>query len=309
MNRDSSGNLTMTFEEVLQQKKQEVDELVFGFLPEEEGYAQMVKEAANYSVRVGGKRLRPLLLLETNQLFCEPAVPEAKPLAVALELIHTYSLVHDDLPAMDNDDLRRGNLTTHKKYGEAVGILAGDALLNLSMQVAVQAVYIAPDPARVAEAIHILYDKAGMDGMIGGQTADVLAEKQEEAIEADKLDYIYRKKTGALIEAAMMIGCALAPKTTRQDVKIMERIAGLVGMAFQIQDDILDVEGDEETLGKPIGSDARNEKSTYVTLFGMEQAKKEVNRLTEEASELLAVYAGKDSFLQQLIASLAGRSM
>ena len=297
----------MKIEEELKQKKQEIDELIERFLPEEEGYAKTVAEAVNYSVRAGGKRIRPMLLLETHRLFHRGILPEAEALAVALELVHTYSLVHDDLPAMDNDELRRGMPTTHKRYGEAIGILAGDALLNLSMQTAMQAFRRPSEPMIVAKAISDLYDKAGIDGMIGGQTADVLAEKRGEKIEKGKLDFIYEKKTGALIEASMMIGCRLAPESREKDVTAVERAARLIGMAFQIQDDILDVEGIEEVLGKPIGSDYRNNKSTYVNFVGMERAKKDVKELTEEAVSLMKPYIGEDDFLIRLMKMLAER--
>ena len=297
----------MSIEEEIDRKRKKIDELIEEFLPEEEGYARTVAEAVNYSVRAGGKRIRPMLLLETHKLFHGAVLPEARALAAALELVHTYSLVHDDLPAMDNDELRRGQPTTHKKYGEAVGILAGDALLNLSMQVAVQAFRRPSEPMIVAKAIRDLYDKAGIDGMIGGQTADVLAEKNKKEIDKKELDFIYDKKTGALIEAAMMIGCRLAPESREKDVAAVERAAKLIGLAFQIQDDILDVEGIEELIGKPVGSDYRNGKSTYVNFAGMKQAKKDVADLTEEAVGLMMPYVEEDDFLIRLLRFLAKR--
>lgn len=297
----------MSFEEELKNRQQYVDDLLERYLPEESGYAVKAMEAVNYSVRAGGKRIRPILLLETLRFFEGRILPEAEPLAVAIELVHTYSLVHDDLPAMDNDELRRGKPTTHKKYGEAMGILAGDALLNLSIQVALQAIWATPDAKLAARAIGDLYDKAGLDGMIGGQVADVLAEKESETIDRAKLDFIYEKKTGALIEAAMVIGTRLAKSTREKDVGIVREAAARIGLAFQIQDDILDVEGVEKIIGKPIGSDYRNGKSTYINFAGMEQAKKDVVRLTDEAVSAMEHYKKKDDFLLQLMRYLAGR--
>ena len=295
------------FSEEYDKKKQEINDLLERFLPKEEGYTKPLAEACNYSIRAGGKRLRPMLLLETNRLFHGKMVPEAECLAAAIEMVHTYSLVHDDLPAMDNDELRRGLPTTHKKFGEAIGILAGDALLTAAMQTAMLAFRNSADPHIVSWSVKTLFDKAGMDGMIGGQVVDVLAEKREESLDRGKLDFIYEKKTGALIEAAMMIGCWLAPESRKKDLLIIEQVASKIGLAFQIQDDILDVEGIEEVLGKPIGSDYRNAKSTYVSLLGMETAREDVKRLTGEAVSLIAPYAGKDSFLVQLLIHLVTR--
>ncbi len=299
----SEDNFTEEFNE----KKKAIDRMLEGFLPKEEGYASLAAEAVNYSIRAGGKRIRPMLLLETNCLFHGEAVGEARCLAAAIEMLHTYSLVHDDLPALDNDELRRGLATTHKKYGEAIGILTGDALLNLSMQTALLAFSPASDPRIVARAIRILYDKAGLEGMIGGQVVDVLAEKQSRTVDQKELDFVYEKKTACLIEAAMMCGCWLAPESREKDLLRIEAAASKIGLAFQIRDDILDVEGIEEVLGKPIGSDYRNAKSTYVTLKGIDKARKDVESLTEEAVDLMKPYAGEDDFIIKLMRALAGR--
>lgn len=277
-------------------------------LPSEEGFCKTVLEAMNYSVRAGGKRIRPILLLEVNSLFGDSITKEAYCFAAALELIHTYSLVHDDLPAMDNDDLRRGKPTTHKKYGEAMGILAGDALLNYSMEVALLAFDTTDDYKKVADTLKLLYQKSGIYGMIGGQVADVEAEKNGESIDRKKLEYIYANKTGALLEAAMMAGCMLSQKGDADACRIMGEAASKIGLAFQIQDDILDIEGDEELIGKPKGSDERNEKATYVKFAGMETAKQDVAKLTGEAIDLLLQYTNKESFLIMLIESLVDRS-
>lgn len=297
----------MRFHEELEQKKLYVDGLIDKRLRKSEGYASTIIDAVNYSLKVGGKRIRPILLLETNKMFAGGMLEEAKTIAVALEMIHTYSLVHDDLPAMDDDDLRRGHPTTHARYGEALGILTGDALLNESMEIALSAIVKSEDKERVSRAVSLLYRKAGIDGMIGGQAADVLAEKRNEFIEEDKLKFIYINKTSALIEASMMAGAILAPDASESDISAVERAASAIGMAFQIRDDILDVSGDEKKLGKNIGSDEKNAKSTYVTFAGMEGAKEHVAKLSDEAQRILLRYADEDSFLLKLIDYLADR--
>ncbi len=299
----------MTFPEALEQKKSAIDRLIEEHLRKEEGYASLLIEAVNYSLRVGGKRIRPILLTEANRLFAGEVMPEAGTLAVALEMIHTYSLVHDDLPAMDNDALRRGHPTTHAKYGEAMGILAGDALLNEAVEVAFSAVLSAEDNERTCKAAAMLFNKAGIGGMVGGQSADVLAEKRNEFIEEEKLNFIYENKTQALIEASVMCGAMLAPKASKEDVRALGRAASCIGMAFQIRDDILDVTGDEKSLGKPIGSDERNGKSTYVTFAGEEGAKKRIRELTDEACGIVSRYTGEDDFLIELFRFLAIRDI
>ncbi|MBR5636193.1 MAG: polyprenyl synthetase family protein, partial [Pseudobutyrivibrio sp.] len=270
-----------------------------------EGMQGLIFDAMQYSVTAGGKRLRPILMNETFQLFGgEGDVIE--PFMAAIELIHTYSLVHDDLPAMDNDMLRRGKPTTHAVYGEAMGVLAGDALLNYAFETALNAYDADVDAVRVTEAMRLLARKAGVFGMIGGQVVDVESEKNQLAMTKEKLDFIYELKTSALIEASMMIGAVLAGATEEQ-VQTIENVAKKIGLAFQIQDDILDVEGDEATLGKPIGSDERNEKCTFVTFAGIEKSKEEVKRLTDEAIEELNSLPVKNKFLNQLLNYLVYR--
>ena len=272
------------------------------YLPQETGFQKTVLEAVNYSVLAGGKRLRPLLMKETYQMFGgEGKVVE--PFMAAMEMIHTYSLVHDDLPAMDNDEYRRGKKTTHAVYGEAMGILAGDALLNLAFETAAGAFDMETSP-RTAKALQILSGKAGIYGMIGGQVVDVESEGQP--LSREKLDFIYRLKTSALIEAAMMVGAVLAGASD-EEVAAMERVAGDVGLAFQIQDDILDVTSTLEVLGKPIHSDDKNNKTTYVTLEGLDKAKKDVEEISERALSTLASLEHKNAFLEELIRMLITR--
>lgn len=226
-----------------------------------------------------------------------------EPYMAAIEMIHTYSLVHDDLPAMDNDEYRRGRKTTHAVYGEAMGILAGDALLNLAFETAAQAFELDLSE-RTAKAMRILAEKAGIYGMIGGQVVDV--ESEGYAISREKLDFIYRLKTSALIESSMMIGAVLAG-ATEDEVERIERTARDVGLAFQIQDDILDVTSTLEVLGKPIHSDEKNEKTTYVTLEGLDKARQDVEEISKRALATLASLERKNPFLEELITMLITR--
>ena len=292
----------MSFKEDLQKKTKEIQELLGQYLPEEKGFQKTVLEAMNYSVTAGGKRLRPMLMQETYRMFGGSG-RVVEPFMAAIEMIHTYSLVHDDLPAMDNDEYRRGRKTTHAVYGEAFGILAGDALLNYAFETAAGALEQELSP-RTAKAIGILASKAGIYGMIGGQVVDVESEGQ--AISRDKLDFIYRLKTSALIESSMMIGAVLAG-ASEEEVEKIRQVAEDVGVAFQIQDDILDVTSTLEVLGKPIHSDEKNEKTTYVTLEGLEQAKKDVEEISRRALGTLISLERKNPFLEELITMLITR--
>ena len=292
----------MSFKEELLTKTQEIEELLKRYLPEETGFQKTVLEAMNYSVTAGGKRLRPMLMQETYRMFGGSG-PVIEPFMAAIEMIHTYSLVHDDLPAMDNDEYRRGRKTTHAVYGEAMGILAGDALLNYAFETAAGA-FALELSERTARAIQILAGKAGIYGMIGGQVVDVESEGQ--AISQEKLDFIYRLKTSALIESSMMIGAVLAGASD-QEVEIIQRVAKDVGLAFQIQDDILDVTSTLEVLGKPIHSDEKNEKTTYVTLKGLAEAKQDVEEISKQALSALAILEHKNPFLEELITMLITR--
>ena len=292
----------MNFKEELQKRTGEIEELLKAWLPEETGFQKTVLEAMNYSVLAGGKRLRPMLMQETFRMFGgEGRLIE--PFMAAIEMIHTYSLVHDDLPAMDNDEYRRGKKTTHAVYGEAMGILAGDGLLNLAFETAAEAFSMEISP-RTAKGVQILSRKAGIYGMIGGQVVDVESEGQP--LSREKLDFIYKLKTGALIESSMMIGAVLAGASD-EEVAAIERVAGDVGLAFQIQDDILDVTSTLEVLGKPIHSDDKNHKTTYVTLEGLEKAKEDVERISRRALETLKSLDAENEFLEELIRMLITR--
>lgn len=294
----------MSFNEEYCEKKEYIENVLRAYLPEKEGYQKIIMEAMEYSLMAGGKRLRPVLMLEMYRLFGGKS-RVIEPFLAAIEMIHTYSLVHDDLPAMDNDDYRRGRKTTHIVYGEDMGILAGDALLNYAFETACSAFGAeGADCARVGRALCVLAEKAGIYGMIGGQVVDV--KESGHQVSGEVLDFIYRLKTGALIESSMMIGAILAGAGEEQ-VKAAERIAEKIGLAFQIQDDILDVTGAEEVLGKPVHSDEKNEKTTYVTWKGIEEARRDVARLTDEALEELERFPAHDKFLAQFLRSLVSR--
>lgn len=302
-----NGNLNKSqFMEELQQKVEHINNVLEKFLPVEEGQQRIIFEAMNYSVRAGGKRLRPILMEETYHMFGgSSAVIE--PFMAAIEMIHTYSLVHDDLPAMDNDEYRRGKKTTHAVYGEAMGILAGDALLNLAYETAAKAFDMEVIDARVARAFTVFAKKAGVYGMVGGQVVDVESEKSDDcSITREKLDFIYRLKTGALIESSMMIGAILAGASS-DEVSRVEQIAAKLGLAFQIQDDVLDVTSTLEVLGKPVGSDEKNNKATYVTFEGLDKAVSDVERISKEAEEQLDDLGYDDAFLKELFEYLIHR--
>lgn len=295
-------------EELLRQKTEDIERGFKPYLFREEGYAKTVLEAMNYSILAGGKRLRPMFLYEAYKLFGGRDEAAVRPFMMAMEMIHTYSLVHDDLPAMDNDDYRRGKLTTHKKYGEDMGILAGDALLNGAYETACKAFDSHTDTALVGQALRVLAAKAGIRGMVGGQTADV--EHSGQPVDEDTLFYIYKNKTSALIEASLMVGAILAGASD-EDVESMEIVGESIGIAFQIQDDILDVTGDEQVIGKPVKSDEKNAKSTFTAIHGLEESEKKVREYTERGIDKLQGIAWQDrvaaDFLKELIASLVGR--
>ena len=292
----------MNFKEELQNRIESIEDILKSYLPKEDGLQKTVIEAMNYSVLAGGKRLRPMLMQETYKLFGgEGKIVE--PFMTALEMIHTYSLVHDDLPAMDNDEYRRGKKTTHAVFGETMGILAGDALLNYAFEVASEAFDIETSQ-RVAKAFKVLAKKAGIYGMIGGQVADI--ESEGKKVGLDVVEFIHRLKCGALIESAMLIGAILAGATQEEQDKI-EHIGADIGYAFQIQDDILDVTGTTEVLGKPAGSDDKNEKSTYVSIRGLEDAKNDVLMMSERAINTLHSLKYENEFLEELIKKLVNR--
>lgn len=286
------------------EKIQEIEEIIKKYLPKEEGEQKTVIEAMNYSILAGGKRLRPMLMLETYRMF--GGVEEViEPFMAALEMIHTYSLIHDDLPAMDNDDYRRGRKTTHIVYGEAMAILAGDGLLNLAYETAAEGLDKTEYKDRAVRALQVLSKKAGIYGMIGGQTADIEAEENKNVTKLQLL-YIHANKTAALIQAALMVGGILAGADEKK-IEHLEKIGYNVGIAFQIQDDILDVTSSLDVLGKAVGSDDKNEKATYVTLTGLEESMKEQKALSLEAVELLSSFPEDNASLGEIIKDLVTR--
>ena len=304
---------------MISEKAKKIDEIIDRYLPKEEGVAKTVMSAMNYSIHVGGKRLRPMFMMETYEMF-GGRCPEEElyPFMAAIEMIHTYSLCHDDLPAMDNDTMRRGMPSTFAKFGEAMGILAGDALLNYAFETAQKTFDAIPEDApdaavrmkKVAKAFSILSKKAGIYGMIAGQVADIEAEDDPSHATMDTIRFVHENKTAAMIESSMMIGAALAG-ATKEEIQTMETIGSDVGLAFQIVDDILDITGDKEALGKPIGSDERNGKVTYVSLVGLEKAREDVKMLSKRAQDSLAGLAQSQNahgaFLKELITALIDR--
>ena len=301
---------TVDYKELLSRKTEYAEKVIEKYLPAEEGFLTELVSAMNYSVLVGGKRLRPIFIDSVYRLMGGKDGRQ-EPFMAAMEYLHTYSLVHDDMPAIDNDELRRGKPTTHKKYGEACALLAGDGLLHWSTQTALKAFSCASDASgreAVIDAMTVFAEKSGPYGMLGGQSVDVLFTGKHPR--KDRLDYIYRLKTCALIEASMMIGAILAG-ANKDCVKKFEVIGKNVGMAFQIQDDILDCVGDAALIGKPLNSDEKNGKTTYVSLFGIAAAKKEVERLSAEAEQILNDIKSADEaekgFLMWLIDSLVRR--
>ncbi len=298
----------MNFDEELKEKIRYIEEILNAYLPKEEGYQKTVIEAMNYSVLAGGKRLRPMLMAETYAMF-GGAGKIVEPFMAAVEMIHNYSLVHDDLPAMDNDEYRRGRKTTHAVYGEGMAVLAGDGLLNYAFETACMAFEMAEnyeEYKQAATALSVLSKKAGIYGMIGGQCADIEAEDNQESVTKELLLFIHEHKTAALIQSAMMIGAILAGADKKQ-VDELEKCAYNIGVAFQIQDDILDVTGSIEVLGKPIGSDEKNNKITYVTMHGVEKSKEKVAEMSNEAIGILKSFPKRNLFLEKLAEQLIYR--
>lgn len=314
----------MNFDGELEKKRNRVEEMLETYLPEPVGEQRMVLEAMRYAVSAGGKRLRPILMAESAVLFAEakevwrtdqtvvpklPTVGAFPPFMAAIEFIHTYSLIHDDLPALDNDDYRRGRKTTHVVYGEDIAVIAGDGLLNYAFETALRAFAMAvtiEDYQRTECAMKILARKAGVYGMVGGQCADLLAEKPEAKPTGETLLYIHKNKTAALIQAAMTIGAVLAGADEKAVVQL-EKCAENIGVAFQIQDDILDVTSSLEVLGKPTGSDEKNQKLTYVALHGLEESKRKVRELSKEAVGILQSFPERNTFLETLVERLIYR--
>ena len=297
--------------DIISEKAKAIDAIIDEFLPKEEGLAKTVMTAMNYSIHVGGKRLRPMFMQETYRMFGGADEKIVHPFMSAIEMIHTYSLCHDDLPAMDNDMMRRGKKSTHAMFGEAMGILAGDALLNYAFETALSAFDLITgdeeiqQTKRIAAALRILADKAGINGMIAGQVVDIESEDAPSEVTMDTIRFIHEKKTAAMIESSMMIGAVLAGAGD-EEVTTMEEIGSDVGLAFQIQDDILDITGSDEVLGKPTGSDDKNNKATYVTLVGLDEAKNDVKRISESAMEKLSGLPGSSTEAGVFLAELIG---
>ena len=293
----------VNFKNELKIRTDHAEQVIRKYLPEETGFAKTMAKAMNYSMLAGGKRLRPVFIGETYHLFggqgelCEPFM-------AAMEMIHTHSLIHDDLPALDNDDYRRGRLTTHKVYGEAMGVLSGVALLNRAYEVMLMSFSMTEDKERGIKAMRIMSDRTGLNGMLGGQSVDV--ENDGKPLSREMLDYIYENKTSALIEASMMTGAVLAG-ADEQELLVIRQAASDIGLAFQIQDDILDVTSSQEELGKPVHSDEKNNKVTYVSLMGAEKASRKVKELSDHAVEMIRSLDREDEFLVLLVESLVSR--
>ncbi len=285
----------MNFKEELKNRANLVEAALERFLPSSDAYPPLIHQAMRYSVMGGGKRLRPALVIAGAETVGGKSA-DVLPAACAVELIHAYSLIHDDLPAMDDDDYRRGKLTNHKVYGEAVAILAGDALLTLAFKLLTE--IESSHPEKVLKVINELAEGAGTFGLIGGQVVDTCStdESDGEAV----LEYIHRHKTGALYRVSVRAGAILAGASKKQ-LDCLTEYAELLGLAFQIKDDILDVEGDEKKLGKPVGSDIKNEKLTYPALFGLEKSREKARQAAGKAQEALRCFDRKADFLRALV--------
>jgi len=286
----------MEFNNSLKIKSDYIEDLLKKYMPKEDGYQSTIMEAMNYSLKAGGKRLRPILTLEACKVVGGNE-EDAIPFAMAIEMIHTYSLIHDDLPALDNDDLRRGKPTNHKVYGEAMAILAGDGLLNYAYEVMLSNSLNKENPENYIKAINEISKSAGIYGMIGGQVVDV--ESENTAIPKEKLDYIHLNKTGAIIIGCMRAG-AIIGNASYDELEKITKYAKNIGLSFQIVDDILDIIGDQAKLGKNIGSDIENNKSTYPSLIGIEQSREIAIKLIDEAKENIKKLNGDSSFLEGL---------
>ena len=286
----------MEFKDVLKQKIDNIETLLNKYMPKEEGYQKTIIESMNYSLKAGGKRLRPILTLESCKIVGGKE-EDAIPFAIAIEMIHTYSLIHDDLPSLDNDDLRRGKPTNHKVFGEAMATLAGDALLNYAFELMLSSSIDKKDSNKYLKAINEVAKHAGIYGMIGGQVVDV--ESENKIIDKDKLDFIHLNKTAAMIVGSMRAG-AIIGGASEEELEKVTKYGRNIGLSFQIVDDILDITGDEEKLGKPIGSDIENHKSTYPSLLGLEKSREIARQLIEEGKSSIDGLSSEIDFLNQL---------
>lgn len=286
----------MEFKQSLKEKSNYIESLLDEYKPKEDGYQTTIMEAMNYSLKAGGKRLRPILTLEACKIVGGNE-EDAIPFAVAIEMIHTYSLIHDDLPALDNDDLRRGKPTNHKVFGEAMAVLAGDALLNYAFEVMLSNSINKENPQKYLKAINEIAKSVGIYGMIGGQVVDV--ESEDKSISKEKLDFIHLNKTAAIIIGCMRAGAIIGNADEEQLEKIT-KYGKNIGLSFQIVDDILDIIGDEAKLGKHVGSDIENNKSTYPSLLGLEKSKEIAKQLIHEAKDSIKDLSQDHSFLDGL---------
>lgn len=278
-----------------------IDKSLDNYIATKDNPQSLIYDAMRYSVFAGGKRLRPILMWETARIFGKDW-NDVKPFACALEMIHTYSLIHDDLPAMDNDDLRRGLPTSHIKFGEDIAILAGDALLNKSFEIIAESDI---EPKVAMKALKVLSTASGTEGMIGGQVVDLKSEGVE--ITLEQMQYIHSLKTGALIRAACTVGAILSDASPAE-IQAIDEYALNLGIAFQIRDDILDVTGDTDDLGKPVGSDADLMKNTYITMCGLDKSELLVKEFSQKAKDALSVFSDKNEFLLRLTDYLINRN-
>ena len=309
MSRNKEGKIMEFMENTAFKQEQEenisyIEDVLKNYLPKNPSYQKSIYDAMEYSVMAGGKRLRPMMMYQTYKMFGGEDKELIEPFMAAIEMIHTYSLVHDDLPAMDNDTYRRGRKTTHVVYGEDMGILAGDALLNFAYETAIKGAAAAKATKNAINALDILSKKAGITGMVGGQVVDV--ELTGKKLDEERLDFIFKLKTGALLEASLMVGAALAGADEKY-IELMEQAGLNIGMAFQIQDDILDITSTTEELGKPVHSDEKNDKTTYVSLYGMEKAHEDVEKYSKKALSIMEELPYENQFLYTLIEKLINR--
>ena len=299
MSRNKEGKDMEFMENTVFKQEQEknilyIEDVLKNYLPKNPSFQKTIYDAMEYSVMAGGKRLRPMMMYQAYKMFGGEDKELIEPFMAAIEMIHTYSLVHDDLPAMDNDTYRRGRKTTHVVYGEDMGILAGDALLNFAYETAIKGASAAKAAKNAINALAILSKKAGIMGMVGGQVVDV--ELTGKKLDEERLDFIFKLKTGALLEASLMVGAALAGADEKY-IELMEQAGLNIGMAFQIQDDILDVTSTTEELGKPVHSDEKNDKTTYVSLYGLEKSHEDVEKYSKKALSIMEELPYENQFL------------
>ncbi len=309
MSRNKEGKDMEFMENTVFKQEQEknisyIEDVLKNYLPKNPSFQKTIYDAMEYSVMAGGKRLRPMMMYQAYKMFGGGDKELIEPFMAAIEMIHTYSLVHDDLPAMDNDTYRRGRKTTHVVYGEDMGILAGDALLNFAYETAIKGALAAKAAKNAINALAILSKKAGIMGMVGGQVVDV--ELTGKKLDEERLDFIFKLKTGALLEASLMVGAALAGADEKY-IELMEQAGLNIGMAFQIQDDILDVTSTTEELGKPVHSDEKNDKTTYVSLYGLEKSHDDVEKYSKKALSIMEELPYENQFLCTLIEKLINR--